>query len=186
MLAATCAHAETLEDVLAGQGLSGWQETVPAARPITSYAVYRDEESFLLAYYYAQPHDKNFLEDTLRVLRIDLPSRRVDAREILLPLELETYQLTHLGSVLEVRKINGRYYLKGHLTPSASPTLVLNEDLTVHDVLPGWIVNVEKGGGIICQRNAVHFAPAREPEFFLYEAGNRQRRDLPGYHIGPA
>ena len=167
------AHAETLGDVLERQDQSGYLAAIPASQEVTSYAVYQDRDMFLLAYYHTFPKDPNFLEDTLRVLTIDFAARQAAVHEFLLPLELEPFGLTHLGSVLELRKIAGRFYLKGHLTPSASPTLILNPDLTVHDVIPGWVVEVEEGGGVIYRQNSIHFAPSGEPEFFRYSAGSK-------------
>ncbi|MCA9402285.1 MAG: hypothetical protein KC897_00765 [Candidatus Omnitrophica bacterium] len=168
------AIADTLGDVLERQDMSGYLADIPAAQPVTSYAAYQDRTTFLLAYYHAYPKDPDFLEDTLRILYIDLPARQVTRKEILLPVKLSAYEPTYLGSVLEVRKIGPRFYLKGHLNPSASPTLVLTEELDVWDVLPGWVTEVDEGEGITCRHNAVHFGGVvTPPEFFRYDPVNR-------------
>ncbi len=169
VLTATSASAETLGDVLAGAGMSDVATSLPAAQPVTSYAYHRDGDSFLLAYYHTYPQDLNLLEDTLHLLYVDRGSGEVIRKDLLLPVALQPYDLRYLGSVLNIRKIDGRYFLQGHLSPSASPTLVLNADLSVHDLLPGWIVSVQEDKGIVFRHNTPHFGPRQEERLSRYD-----------------
>ncbi|MBZ0167077.1 MAG: hypothetical protein K8I00_09745 [Candidatus Omnitrophica bacterium] len=162
------ARAETLGEVVSRHNLGRYLPRLPADQPITSYATHEDLHEFLLAYYEWHPEDPNRLDDALRVVRIDKRAGRVTHSVISMNTALRPWGLSHLGSVLDVRKIGGRYYLKGHLNPSASPTLVLSEDLILGDVIPGWIVSSNKGRRIVYQHNEVHFAPPVETRYSVY------------------
>lgn len=161
-------NAETLGDVVSRHDLGHYRPRLPSGQPITSYATYEDLREFLLAYYEWHPEDPNRLDDALRLVRIDKHAGRITHGVISMNNALRPWGLSHLGSVLDVRKIGGRYYLKGHLSPSASPTVVLSEDLTLNDVIPGWIVSSDKDPRILFQHNEAHFVPPVEPRYSDY------------------
>lgn len=162
------ANAETLGEVVSRHQLAHVLPRLAAGQPITSYAVHEDPHEFLLAYYERHVEDPNRLVDDLRLVRIDKRAGWVTHGLFSIKNALRPWGLSHIGSILEVRKIQGRYYLKGHLNPSASPTLVLSEDLTLKDVIPGWIVSSDQDRQIIYRHNEVHFAPPVEPRYSVY------------------
>ena len=124
--------------------------------PITSYSVLDDATGFVIAYY-AEALDNQLHE--LRIRSYDKGSRtwRVLA------------QKEPTGSVVSIHRGGGFLYVAGHSSPSAAPTLVLTETLSLRRELDGWPELVLPDGRIIFHRSMIHFAPTHAGVLALYD-----------------
>ena len=127
VLAVVLQKAPTLANELLQRDLPPPAEAAELDRPIASYSVFDDDSRFVIAYYSAEPDD---LLHELRVRTFDKRSRAWRSATF----------TEDIGSVLEIRAHGGHLYVVGHLSPSASPSLVLQHDLSLKRVLDGWPV----------------------------------------------
>ena len=163
---------ETLGEVLSRQRIevAGLPEN-ERVRPITSYALYRDEQVVLLAGY---PDDgSGGLPDRVTLWGLD----RARAQWTVGELELVTADGRDvgicLGSVLAVVRVGERFLLRTHLSPSAGCELVLDRELMLRDVLFGWVLARFGDGTLVYQHNQIHFAPVHSVEISLYRPERR-------------
>jgi hypothetical protein len=68
-----------------------------------------------------------------------------------------------IGSILKIQRHAGYLYVTGHSSPSATPLLVLSDELELKRELNGWQMLMLDDGRVIFSRSMVHFAP-RTPE----------------------
>jgi hypothetical protein len=133
--------------------------------PITSYSVLDDSRGFVIAYYHREA------DNSLHELRV----RSFDSRT-------RTWRSTvfadPIGAILKVQRNAGYLYVTGHDSPSATPTLVLSEDLTLKRELDGWPVLMLEGGRVIFERSMVHFAPAHAGALALYDPAAGREESL--------
>jgi hypothetical protein len=121
---------------------------------ITSYEVFDEDEWFAIAYYWdAAP---------LGTLRFRVYDRRRRA-----------WQFTTLpgdwGSVTRVNRSERWWYVTGHWSPSAVPTLALSADLKLRHELKGWPELILPDGRVVYQNNMPHFSPAYPESVSLYD-----------------
>jgi hypothetical protein len=134
-------------------------------QPITSYAVLDDNRGFVIAYY-ARESDDSLHE--LRVRSFDSRTRAWRSKAFAEP----------IGSILKVQRNAGYLYITGHSSPSATPLLVLAEDLTLKRELDGWPVLMLDEGRVIFERSMVHFAPAHAEALALYDPAADREESL--------
>ena len=125
-------------------------------QPITSYAFLDDSRGFVIAYY-VRESDESLHE--LRVRSFDSRSRTWRSKTFAEP----------IGSIVKVERNAGYLYITGHSSPSATPLLVLSENLTPRRELDGWPVLMLEGGRVIFHRSMAHFAPAHAGALALYD-----------------
>ena len=173
--------SETLAEALAPYSLPG-QSAVPRLNsPITSYATLDDPSEFVIAYYLATPD--NLLRFPLFISRLDKSDGTWTHAALDQPKVFGALPSTPsigtdcMGSVLEIRENAGRYFLDLHWNPSAGCLLILNRDFTVHHALPGGVVAFLRGG-VIWERNTVHFAPTHPEQLWLYDPQTRRSQRL--------
>ena len=188
LLLANCAvgqQKETLADVLARNSIPS--DTAPIPRlysPVTGYAVLNDSRQFFIAYYLAGENEE--LHFPLFLSRLDKRTggwRKAELKDIRVSIPDETSSRTRtdycLGSVLRVQEKEDHYYLDLHVNPSAGCLLILKQDFTVENLLPGWDVAFLKGA-VLWERNMIHFAPTHPAQLWLYEvATGRSERVYP-------
>jgi hypothetical protein len=74
-----------------------------------------------------------------------------------------------IGGLVSVTRSGRLFYLEGHASPSAAPTLVLDEQLTARRTLAGWPVRFLADGRVIFKRNMIHFSPAQAQVLAIYD-----------------
>ena len=133
------------------------QSSPDADRRITSYAVLNDPSWFAIAYYWDNGSDR--LPDTLHVRTYDKRAKQWKSAELEGP----------FGGIVEIHRAGIWWYVVGHSTPSAAPTLVLSRDLRLIRELKGWTQLVLPDGRLIYQHSMVHFAPAHPGSLGFYD-----------------
>lgn len=123
---------------------------------ITSYAVLDESDVFAIAYYWYE--NSLALPNLLRVRVYDKGIKRWKFAEL----------EGQWGSMLHIRKAKQWWYLTGHSSPSAAPTLVLSAELRLIRELKGWPMLVLPDGRLVYHDNMVHFAPAHPGSLSLY------------------
>ena len=141
---------------LANRSLPAPPNAADLNAPITSYAVLDDATGFVIAYY-VEALDNQLHE--LRVRSYDKASRTWRVLDLKEP----------IGSVLSIHRGGGFLFVAGHSSPSAAPTLVLTETLSLKRELDGWPELVLPDGLIIFHRSMVHFAPTHAGVLALYD-----------------
>src|SRR6266542_3682852 len=170
ILAFTLQKAPTFASELLQRDLPPPAGAAELDRPITSYSALDDDSRFVIAYYTVESDD---LLHELRVRSFDKKSRAWRSA---------TFKES-IGSVLEIRSHGDYLYVCGHSSPSASPLLVLQEDLELKRVLDGWPVVMLDDGRVVFKRSMVHFAPAHAEVLALYDP--RTDRESTVYPSGP-
>jgi hypothetical protein len=136
-------------------------------QPITSYSVLDDNRGFVIAYYGQEPDG---MLHELRVRSFDRRTRIWRSRTFAEP----------IGSILKLERNAGIIYVKGHSSPSATPTLVLSEDLALRHELDGWSMLMLDRGRMIFSRSMRHFSPTHAEVLALYDpAANREESLYP-------
>ncbi len=170
ILTVTLQKTPTLASELLQRHLPVPGEAPELERPITSYSVLDENSRFVIAYYTVEP------DDLLHELRVRSFDKRSHAwRSATFP--------EPIGSVLEIQSHGGYLYVVGHSSPSASPLLVLREDLQLKRVLDGWPVLMIGDGRVVFSRSMVHFAPAHAEVLALYDPAADRESTL--YPSGP-
>jgi hypothetical protein len=161
--------AETLGSELAKRALPAPGEATDLDREITSYSVFDDADSFVIAYYLVEPDG----------LLHDLQLRAFDKQAA-----MWTYGSTQeIGSVLRIQRGAGFLYVSGHSSPSAAPTLVLDRHLKVRHKLDGWLELVLADGRVVFQRSMTHFQPAHAALLAVYDPRTEiERTFYPAVH----
>jgi hypothetical protein len=135
---------------------------------ITSYAVLNDSAWFAIAYYWYE--GSSALPNLLRVRVYDKRGKRWKSAVLEGP----------WGSILHIRRAKQWWYVTGHSSPSAAPTLVLSADLRLVRELKGFAMLVLPDGRLVYHDNMVHFAPAHPGSLSLYNpATDRNVRLFP-------
>ncbi len=125
-------------------------------QPITSYSVLQDVRGFVIAYYGVEP------DGALHELRV----RSYDTRTM--SWRSKTFP-EPIGSILKIQRYAGYLYVTGHSSPSATPLLVLSDELELKRELNGWQMLMLDDGRVIFSRSMVHFAPAHAGVLALYD-----------------
>ena len=162
-------QALTLNDILQSQGYKQKVRVPKADQPITSYNVLSTADEWMIAYYHYDNLDPIALKNELWIVRWNKKTSDLEYRAYPMKQIFRANPYHHLGSILDIIKHKDFYFLKGHSTPSACPTLVLNHKLDLYDVLPGWIIETVKDGCVIYQENKVHFAELQPDRFVQYD-----------------
>jgi hypothetical protein len=154
-------HGEDLER----RAIDGGVLDTPETRIVATYVLEGNRES-----------------DRLYVFRQAKPQGSWRAAEVRWPESSDTS--CQGGSIIKIRAVNGFLYLDGHVTPSASCTMVLTESLTLHDTLLGWPVAYFRDGRVVYQHSEPHFAPTHYAELSIYDPVSRRSRKI--YPPSPA
>jgi hypothetical protein len=162
LLMLTFGQPRTLGTEIAGRNLPMPPAAVDLDREITSYRVLDDARWFVIAYYTAEPDQ----------MLQDLVVRRFDKRAGV----WKTSTRDAVGSVLGLRYAAGHFYISGHSSPSAAPTVVFDEDLREMAELDGWVVGVLPDGRVIFERSMRHFQPAHAAVLAVYDPRARRER----------
>ncbi len=167
ILALLCSllDAETLRDVLREKNLAPGLAMANLDKPITSYQVLDDSQTFLIAYYVDNGSGR--LRPPLMVSLFDKAQHKWRSTDIT-PEKLADD--TCLGSAIGAETSGGMFYLETHINPSAGCMIVLSPDLSVRKVLSGWFLAGFGDGRIIYHRNEIHFAAAHAAELAIYDA----------------
>jgi hypothetical protein len=147
----------TLSEELAKHNLPVGAEIGDAARRITSYAVLDDEAWFAIAYYW--DNGSGTLPDTLHLRTYDRRTKHWRYRAL----------QNELGGIVDIQRRSAWWYVKGHHTPSAAPTLVLAEDLRPMRTLQGWPELILPDGRIVYHHSMRHFAPEHRGSLGFYD-----------------
>jgi len=174
---------QALADVLERAGIPLPPIGIPDLHSeITSYATLDDNREFVIGYYLVDPLARNALKPPLLLARFDKQTNdwsRVALSGIKVKaLEDSDTESDCLGSVSGIERHHQNYYLNLHLTPSASCTLILNQDLTVSHTLGGWTDAFFESGMVIYTGNMVHFAPTDPEKLYVYEPVSHNSRLL--------
>jgi hypothetical protein len=138
-----------------------------ADQQITSFSTLDDDRVFVIAYYDFVPD--SLLHD-LRVRAFDKRARTWRSQTFSDP----------IGSILSIEHVASLLYVVGHWSPSASPLLVLNEDLSLKRRLDGWPKLALPDGRVVFERTMVHSAPAHAAVLAVYDpATNRDHSFYP-------
>jgi hypothetical protein len=152
-------QAETLGSELAKHTFPAPADATDLDREITSYDVFDGSDSFVIAYYLVEADG----------LLHDLHVRAFDKRA-----GAWTYGNTEgIGSVIRIQRAAGFVYVTGHSSPSAAPTLVLDQDLKVRNTLDGWLEMILGDGRVVFQRSMTHFQPAHAALLAIYNPQTR-------------
>jgi hypothetical protein len=153
----------TLREELQKHGLEA-TGVEDADRRITSYQVLNDSQWFAIGYYYYWDDGSNRLPEILHVRTYDKRARQWQQAEL----------KGEFGSILRLDRGGRWWYVSGHLSPSAAPTLVLSDDLRLVRTLKGRTELVLPDGRLVYQHSMIHFAPAHPGSLGLYDpATNR-------------
>ena len=124
--------------------------------PITSYSALDDARGFVIAYYGQAPDG---LLHELRIRSYDKATQTWRVLDLKEP----------IGSVVSIHRGGGFLFVAGHSSPSAAPTLVLTELLSLKRELDGWPELVLPDGRIFFHRSMIHFAPTHAAVLALYD-----------------
>lgn len=119
-----------------------------ADRQISNYKVLNERWWFAIAYYWDD--GSGLVPEILRVRTYDKRARRWDYAEF----------KGNFGSILRLHRGGHWWYVSGHLSPSAAPTLVLSRNLRLVRTLNGWTQLALPDGRLIYQHSMIHFSPA--------------------------
>jgi hypothetical protein len=146
----------TLDEELKTHGLeaAGFQD---ADHRITSYKVLNERWWFAIAYY--RDDGSGLLPEILRVRTYDKRTGRWEYAEF----------NGNFGSILRLHRGGAWWYVSGHLSPSAAPTLVLSRNLRLVRTLNGWPQLALPDGRLIYQHSMVHFSPAHPGSLGVYD-----------------
>jgi len=129
---------------------------------ITSFGVLDDSGGLVIAYYVLR--QDGLLHD-LRVRAFDKHMRT-----------WRYARFESIGSVLHVVRGRGYLYLGGHSSPSAAPTLVLNDQLQRRQLLDGWLKLVLPDGRLIFERSMRHFQATHAGVLAIYDPESNAER----------
>jgi len=176
-------QTETLADVLKAHSLPDPPASVPDLRsPITSYASLDKQHEFLIAYYRSAAD--NLLHFPLLITRFDKDTNvwehasLADLTVGAFPGGWDEARTDCVGSVMSVEHHDRWYYLNLHWNPSAGCLLILNQDLTLSDALPGGTIAFFQSGLLVYSGNMVHFADVHPEMLYLYDPRTRHSQRL--------
>jgi hypothetical protein len=147
----------TLAEELARHGVPITSAIDDGSKRITSYDILDSADWFGIGYYWLQEDGR--LPQEVRIRTYDKAGKLW--RSIVIP--------ERLGSILHFRRHFGLFYVTGHYSPSASPTLVLNVELERVQFINGWPELLLPDGRVIFQDSVVHFAPAHPGTLSIYD-----------------
>lgn len=182
-----CAAAqqyETLSEVLVRNSITHPPQEVPHLNAlITSYATLNDDREFVIAYYLASPADQG-LHFPLLLTGFDKHSRTWRHVSFSQP-ELRMFSPSRpesdidcIGSVLNIERNGGWYYLNLHWNPSAGCLLILGHDLHINHMITGWTAAFFKSGQLVYFGNMAHFVSVHPETLFLYDPIEQKSRQI--------
>ena len=161
----------TLREELKKHGLEA-TGVEDADHRITNYQVLNDSQWFAISYYWDD--SSNRLPEILHVRTYDKGARRWQHVEL----------KGEFGTILRLDRGGRWWYVSGHFSPSAAPTLVLSDDLRLVRTLKGRTELVLPDGRLVYQQSMIHFAPAHPGSLGLYDPATN--RDLLLFPSSPA
>lgn len=172
---------ETLAQVLRQNSVAVDSGAVPhhLNDAITSYATLNTKSEFLIAYYLLTADSE--LHSPLLLTRFDKQADKweeasLTGSQMKLPDGTEP-ETDCIGSAQRFERNGNWYYLDLSLTPSAGCLMILNHDLTVHQILAGWTAAFFPSGLLVYEGNMVQFAPVHPATLFIYnpDGGKSQK-----------
>ncbi|HEY2293624.1 MAG TPA: hypothetical protein VGM86_23205 [Thermoanaerobaculia bacterium] len=148
-------------------------------KPVSSGDTLDTADTRIIATYVAEG---GLLGDRVYVFRLAKPQGTWRAAEVRWPEKPETG--CQGGSILKIRSVKGFLYLDGHINPSASCTMVLTDNLKLHDTFYGWPVTQFQDGRVVYEHSEMHFAPTFYVELSIYDPMSRRSRQI--YPPSPA
>jgi hypothetical protein len=155
-------RAQTLGSELANRGLPAPADAADLEREITSYHVDDGADWFVIAYYLVEP------DGLLHDLQVRAFDKRAGA--------WAHGRTQGIGSVLRIQRGAGWLYVSGHSSPSAAPTVVLDQNLRVRNKFDGWLELVLADGRVVFQRSMTHFQPAHAALLAIFDPGTGRGR----------
>lgn len=134
---------------------------LPLKATFHSYKIRRKNNTTIFAgYLYKEgPDEAEVLPDQITVLKYDRSNQSWITRT-LIPSEN--------GGIWDIQQLDGYYALKLHHTPSLATTLLLDQQLRIHDRLPGWMVSSSGSTVHVFRKGMAHGAPTHEVKLYLY------------------
>jgi hypothetical protein len=175
--------AETLRELLQREGIpSGECRSEDLEKQVTSGTA-ADLEGARFVATYVQEGDSSVLPDEFYLFRLDRQSGIWSTGVLKWP-EPELggtdgrVKSCQGGSLMRVDASDNFIYVDGHITPSASCTMVVTRDLKFHGTFAGWVVGRFKGDTLVYQHSQIHFAPTHYVELSLYDSASRTSRKI--------
>lgn len=140
-------------------------------RRISDHSVLDTPSWFAIGYYWDPGAQRTLGE--IRVRTYDKRARRWRAAVF----------TEDLGTIVDLRRHQALFYVTGHLSPSAAPTLVLSNDLELIRLLEGWPTLPLADGRMVFQDNMTHFAPAHPASLSVYDPSSDEVRRV--YPVKP-
>jgi hypothetical protein len=174
---------ETLSGVLKAHSLPEPPPSIPDLHSsITSYATLDNQREFLIAYYRVAAG--NLLGFPILLTRFNKNTNTwehaslKDVSVAAFPGGRSKISTDCVGSVMSVEHQGRWYYLNLHWNPSAGCVVILNENLTLYDALPGSTAAVFQSGLLVYAGNMVHFADVHPETLYLYDHRTRRSQRL--------
>jgi hypothetical protein len=178
MLIAPLCPAETLKEMIRREGVPAELcQTADLDKQTTSGTDADAEDSKIIATY-VQTAGSTTLDNSFYLFRLDKPNGRWSGTKLHWP-EFETaatdgrVKSCQGGSFGQIVTSGDFIYLDGHVSPSASCTMVTTRDLTVRGTFYGWIVGQFQAGRVVYEHSQVHFAPTHYVELSIYDPAHR-------------
>ncbi len=171
---------QTLADVLKQESIPFPPASIPhLSADITSFATLNNANQFVIAYYLADRAGQRLLPPLL-ITRFNKVNGQWQHTGLDHPQVQEPGGglADCLGSVLRVQENNRRYFLTLHWNPSAGCLLILKNDLTIDQTLPGGPAAFFKSGSFLYTGNMVHFASVHPETLWLYDPDNRTSKQV--------
>ncbi|MCP4425818.1 MAG: hypothetical protein GY803_15100 [Chloroflexi bacterium] len=83
-----------------------------------------------------------------------------------------------LGSLIGILESDDFYFAHMHFNPSAGWTLVLTQDLELHDVLYGKVRQLFANGTAVYTESIIHFAPTHYTLINVYDPETKESRRI--------
>lgn len=166
----------TLAQILrAGEVPAAGADPAVLAMRVNNHAVLDEPGRFLVAFH---PYTAEGAYDArVHLLELDRVSGRWRHRHLVEPARDDSRPACN-GSVLEIDVAGGHVLVETHVNPSASCTVVLDDELESTEVLYGSALAAFGNGTVVFAPGQVHFAPTHVAEVALYDPASDERRRL--------
>lgn len=180
LLISAYAAGETLGDLLKREGIHfEITKLADLGKQLTSGVAVDSNRARVIATYV---DDGGRFSNTLYVFRFDKLLQSWNAAELKWPTQSANGSLGSApcqgGSIVRIEQANNFIYLDGHITPSASCTLVVTQELQYYDTVYGWVVGVFANDAVVYEHSQIHFAPTHFVEMSIYNPSKRTHRKI--------